>query len=390
MTVTVGIDKIGLYVPQYYIEMTELAQARGVEPSKYTIGIGQDKMAVPPLDQDVVAMAANAAASILDEHDRLVIDQVIVGTESAFDYSKSVASYLHELLDLQPYCKAYEIKQACYGATAGLQSAYDYVRLRPDRKVLVVATDIARYGLGTPGEPTQGAGAVALLISANPRILALDSQSISYTDNQFDFWRPSYSDVALVDGKFSTELYQDCFCQVMASAKQAGLSPESWRNVVFHLPFTKMGKKALDALAQKGSVDAGLIERWQAAYEPATRLGRQVGNIYTGSLYLSLLSYLTQVEDLAAGDSLGLFSYGSGAVAELFSGTLQEGYREALDLAALKAHLERRQALSVQDYERIFAQRLPQEADYQVVRQSQEAGFVLDKIDGHRRYYRQY
>ena len=41
MTVTVGIDKIGLYVPQYYIEMTELAQARGVEPSKYTIGIGQ-------------------------------------------------------------------------------------------------------------------------------------------------------------------------------------------------------------------------------------------------------------------------------------------------------------------------------------------------------------
>lgn len=390
MTVTVGIDKIGLYVPQYYIEMTELAQARGVEPSKYTIGIGQDKMAVPPLDQDVVAMAANAAASILDEYDRLAIDQVIVGTESAFDYSKSVASYLHELLDLQPYCNAYEIKQACYGATAGLQSACDYVRLRPGRKVLVVATDIARYGLGTPGEPTQGAGAVALLISANPRILALDSQSISYTDNQFDFWRPSYSDVALVDGKFSTELYQDCFCQVMASAKQAGLSPESWRNVVFHLPFTKMGKKALDALAQKGSVDAGLIERWQAAYEPATRLGRQVGNIYTGSLYLSLLSYLTQVEDLAAGDSLGLFSYGSGAVAELFSGTLQEGYREALDLAALKAHLERRQALAVQDYERIFAQRLPQEADYQVARQSQEAGFVLDKIDGHRRYYRQY
>ena len=96
---------------------------------------------------------------------------------------------------------------------------------------------------------------------------------------------------------------------------------------------------------------------------------------------------MTEVEDLVAGDSLGLFSYGSGAVAELFSGSLQEGFRQALDLAALKAHLERRQALSVQDYERIFSQRLPQEADYQVARQSQEAGFVLDKIDGHRRYY---
>ncbi len=56
-------------------------------------------MAVPTLDQDVVVMAANVAASILLCYDRLAIDQVIVGTESAFDYSKSVASYLHELLD---------------------------------------------------------------------------------------------------------------------------------------------------------------------------------------------------------------------------------------------------------------------------------------------------
>ncbi len=64
-------------------------------------------------------------------------------------------------------------------------------------------------------------------------------------------------------------------------------------------------------------MDASLIERWQAAYEPATRLGRQVGNIYTGSLYLHLLSYLTQVEDLAAEAAWDNYSYGSGAVAIL-------------------------------------------------------------------------
>ena len=34
---------------------------------------------------------------------------------------------------------------------------------------LVITTDIARYGLESAGEPTRGAGAVALLMEKNPR-----------------------------------------------------------------------------------------------------------------------------------------------------------------------------------------------------------------------------
>ncbi|MDK7260552.1 hydroxymethylglutaryl-CoA synthase, partial [Gardnerella vaginalis] len=82
------------------------------------------------------------------------------------------ATYLHESLGIHAFAKSYEIKEACYGATAALQIACDYVRLRPERKVLVVASDIARYGLATGGEPTQGAGAIAMLISKNPSVLA--------------------------------------------------------------------------------------------------------------------------------------------------------------------------------------------------------------------------
>ena len=66
----VGIDKIGLYVPKYYIDMKELATYRGVDPNKWTIGIGQEQMAVPTLASDVVALAANAANQIITEEDK--------------------------------------------------------------------------------------------------------------------------------------------------------------------------------------------------------------------------------------------------------------------------------------------------------------------------------
>ena len=60
----IGIDKIGFYTPPMYVDMNELAEARGDEPAKYTIGIGQSQMAVTPLSQDIVSMAANAAFQI--------------------------------------------------------------------------------------------------------------------------------------------------------------------------------------------------------------------------------------------------------------------------------------------------------------------------------------
>lgn len=155
----IGIDKIGFYTPHLYVDMNKLADSRNVDPKKYTIGIGQEKMAVPPITQDPVTLAANAALEILDEKDKREIDFVIFGTESGIDSSKSAAVYVHDLLGLNPYSRAIEVKQACYGATAGIQMAKGHIALNPESKVLVLGSDIARYGLHTAGEATQGAGA---------------------------------------------------------------------------------------------------------------------------------------------------------------------------------------------------------------------------------------
>ena len=59
MDTKVGIDKLSVYLPHFYLEMDELAKARGAEVEKYTIGIGQNKMAVPTIQEDIVAYFRN-------------------------------------------------------------------------------------------------------------------------------------------------------------------------------------------------------------------------------------------------------------------------------------------------------------------------------------------
>ncbi len=205
----VGIDSLALYTPGFYLDLTELAQARGVDPNKYTIGIGQDHQAVAPSNQDIVTMGAAAGLKALyfadsaDASDtgHTNIGLLVVGTESGVDASKASALFIHDLIGLGPWCRSIEIKEACYGGTAGLMTAVDYVHTHPGKKALVIASDIARYGLNTPGEVTQGAGAVAMVISENPRILALEPQSTAYSRSIGDFWRPVYTDMALARGK---------------------------------------------------------------------------------------------------------------------------------------------------------------------------------------------
>lgn len=354
----IGIDKIGFYTPNTYVDMVQLAEARNVDPAKYTIGIGQEKMAVAPVTQDAVTLAANAALQILDEEDLEKIDLVIFGTESGIDNSKAGAVYVHDLLGIQPHARAIEVKQACYAATAGIQMAKGHIALNPESRVLVLGTDISRYGIGTAGEVTQGAGAVAMVISTNPRILVLENESAYLTSEVMDFWRPIYSETAFVDGKYSNEQYIAFFLNVWEQYKaKYGATLADFEAICFHLPYTKMGMKALREILDQGS--QADRERLVAHYQTSTTYNKIVGNIYTGSLYLSLLSLLELSDDLKAGDKIGLFSYGSGAVGEFFAGRLQEGFREALAIAEHKALFADRKELTVEEYEAVFSQTLP-------------------------------
>src|SRR5690606_7304049 len=121
--------------------------------------------------------------------------------------SKAAGVYVHKLIGLSSNCRVVELKQACYSATAGLQMAAGIVARDPKQKVLVIASDVARYAQDSAGEPTQGAGAVAILVTANPKILEFETATGLYTEDIMDFWRPNYSSTAFVDGKFSIKAY---------------------------------------------------------------------------------------------------------------------------------------------------------------------------------------
>lgn len=384
----IGIDKIGFYTPSVYLDMVKLAEERGIDPGKYTIGIGQEKMAVAPLSQDAVTMAANAALEVLDEEDREAIDFVLFGTESGVDHSKSGAVWVHQLAGVQEHARSVELKQACYGATAGIKMAMGHIALHPESKVLVLGSDIAKYGLKTGGEPTQGAGAVAMVLSANPRILALDTDSTSLTKDISDFWRPLYSDYAFVDGKFSNQAYLNFLEEVWNEyKKKTSRELSDFETLLFHVPYTKMGKKALKALTV--DADEEDKERLLSYYEASVSYNKQVGNIYTGSLYLSLLSLLEQGPELEAGSRIGLFSYGSGAVGEFFSGTVKEGYLEALHKESHEELLEQRRELSIEEYEEILSSSLPKDgSDIDLEAKDAKSGeVILSGIKANIRHY---
>lgn len=349
----IGIDKIGFYTTPLYLDLTELAQARGVDPNKYLIGIGQEKQAVIPPTQDIVTMGANAADRILTDEDRKQISTIIVATESGIDNSKAAAIYVKELLQLDPFVRAVEVKEACYSGTAALQFARGLISLNPDEKVLIIAADIARYGLETSGEVTQGGGAIAMMISAEPRVLAIDGPSVPYSEDVMDFWRPLYASEALVDGKYSTSVYIDFFQKTWE--RYQTLTDQTLSDMaamIFHLPFTKMGKKALDAILGDQNDPHSVLMRTQLAASQA--LSRQVGNLYTGSLYLALLSLLTHSHNLQSGDRIGLFSYGSGAQGEFFTGILQADFKEMVRQADVEKLIMARKQVSVPEYERLF------------------------------------
>lgn len=348
----VGIDKISFFVPPYYVDMTDLALAREVDPNKFHIGIGQDKMAVNKKTQDIVTFAANAAKNILADEDKEQIDMVIVGTESGIDESKASAVVLHRLLGIQPFARAFEMKEACYAGTAALQYAVAHIKSHPKSKVLVVASDIAKYGLASGGEPTQGAGAVAMLVSADPRILQLNDDSVALTQDIYDFWRPVGHDYPMVDGQLSNETYIQAFQKIWEEYQSRYKKTiADFDALAFHIPYTKMGKKALLAALEDESPEEQ--ERILAKYEASIVYSRQVGNLYTGSLYLGLISLLENGQ-LNAGEQIGLFSYGSGTVAEFFSGKLVDGYQQQLLADIHQKQLVERKRLSIAEYEAMF------------------------------------
>lgn len=384
---TIGIDKIGFATSPYVLRLKDLAAARDTDPEKLSKGLLLKEQSVAPITEDIVTMAATAADDILTDEDKEAIDMVILATESGIDQSKAAAVFVHGLLDIQPFARSFEMKEACYAATAALDYAKLHVEKFPQSKVLVIASDIAKYGIGTPGEPTQGAGAVAMLISHNPRILSFNDDNVAQTRDVMDFWRPNYATTPFVNGIYSTQQYLDSLKTTWAKyQKRTGLALTDFAAVCFHLPYPKLALKGLKKILDK-SLSEEKKDQLQYNFDQSILYSQRVGNIYTGSLFLGLLSLLENQPQLKAGDRIALFSYGSGAVSEIFSANLVPGFEQLLDHKRMEK-LDQRTVLSVADYERLFYEEVDLDpSGNQVFEPATHQTFALTEIKEHQRTY---
>ena len=384
----IGIDLISFHTPAYVLDLRVLAAKRGADPDKFIVGIGQERMAVVPPDQDIVTLAANAALPVVEKAGRENIELLIFATESGIDQSKAAAMFCHKLLGLPSTCRCLETKEACYGATASLRMAAAMVAARPHTKALILAADIARYDLASPGEPTQGAGAVAMLVSAHPRILALDPEAGFHAEDIMDFWRPNYREEALVDGKYSTKMYLTTLIDAWKNyktASQRGLPDHA--HYCFHMPFTKIAYKSFERLCKAEAAELPPKEEIERLLEPALQYNRQTGNTYAACVYEGFSSLLDNAPAALDDQRIGFFSYGSGCMAEFFSGVVQRGYREHLFTDSHRAMLDTRTPVTYRQYEDIFNYGVPKDGADHVFAPYRGGAFRLAGIKDHKRRY---
>ncbi len=358
----VGIASIGISLPPLAMPVGELAKLRGQEPKKFTHGLGCREMALCPEDFGAVEMATEAAKRAISRWDGDLdqIGMIVVGTESAIDMSRPLSAWVAEGLALRGAVRSYEVKHACYGGTVALRQALEWKLsgAAGDKAALVIATDVALYALSDPGEPTQGAGAVAMIVD-EPRLAAIDPISHPWSEPAFDFWRPVGESFPRVDGKFSLDCYkraaENCFGALVEGEDPretfAGLAA-----VCFHVPFPKMVKKAFFHVAESFGWD---MEEAAAVFadkiDPNMGWNRMTGNAYTASLWMSVAEALA---GMAAGERLAAFSYGSGFGAELLTFTAGPEAASGAWTTDVEQDLENRQLIDAVGYEQLRGARL--------------------------------
>ena len=403
----VGIDGVEIWTGKLKLDLAEtFAPAQGEDPGKYTKGLGLNASSLPDVYEDIVTMGANASKRLMERKGLSPEDigRIDVATESSFDQSKPVSTYVAGCLEQTfdgdfHHANKGERKFACVSGTQSLDDAYNWIRAgrNQGRKALVIATDTALYARDDPGEATQGAGAVAMLIDEDPDLVTLGDEQGFGSADETDFLKPNQQ-FPSVDGKRSMQVYLARMREAMIDFARNGgdTHPDNFELAPFHTPFPGMVRKAavlgyrhcirdteiedelaeeigrqprreafddheafLDAITEYTDklAETTAYEEWYAkTVEPTFAISREVGNWYTGSVHLARAAGLAEAledgRDLT-GRNMLVSSYGSGAQAEIHAETIQEGWAEEIEQLNIFEQIEKRNEITFEEYESI-------------------------------------
>lgn len=295
MKTQVGISGFGVYVPPYRVNLETWCDWTDNRWDKTQAVVGNSFRMRGPA-QSVYTIAASAVLRLIENYsiDPQRIGFLGLGTESSTDNSAG-AIIVKGMLDdalrargLPPIsrnCEVPEVKHACLGGIYALKHGLRYLALEDDDKcAIVVSADIAEYARGSSGEPTQGAGAVAMLLERNPTMLSIDINRIG-TASAYriaDFRKPvlrnlirgtlncHFQDLPVFNGKYSTTCYIDETLHALndMTARMGTTSAEYYRELAaafMHRPYHRMPETSLAvsylfALANDGPAGRAKIE----------------------------------------------------------------------------------------------------------------------------------
>ena len=434
-----GIDALSFDVAKLHLPIKTLAEARNIEPEKLEKGLGLIKMTLPDTHQDSVVFAANALTKLIQDNQINLneISRIYVGTESSIDSAKPIGSYLVNLMEQKfgektlAECDVVDFTFACIGGVDAMQNCLDFIKLNPTKKAVVVTTDFAKYDLNSTGEYTQGAGAVAMLITANPRIIAFENHWATNTKGVFDFFKPFrtvskeaitgnknnenwfdnleaeieiHKDQPVFDGQYSNQCYMDRTRNAYFSFKKLKQTSttlyNSWNSIIMHLPYSFQGRRMLSeiyALDAENSIISG--EETPAEYQtklketsktseyknfveeklmPAELASSLIGNLYTGSIFMGFLSTLAHFYDSKkeiSGNTFGFLAYGSGSKSKVFEGIIQDEWKSAIANTKLFETLEKSFEIDFDTYEKLHKKEQKQSI------QAPKQEWILDRIE---------
>lgn len=271
----VGISAMAVYLPPWRVDLKRWCEWTGNDAAKTRAVIGH-AFRMPGPDQNVYTLAANAVLRLIFRHgiDPQRVGYLALGTESSIDNAAGTV-IVRGLVDqalaaegkptLARDCEVPEFKHACLGGVYALKGGLRYLALDGrDRQAIVVSADIAEYARGSTGEPTQGAGAVAMLLETSPRLLELDlaASGSASAYRGLDFRKPflrfadqtpghhgRLRDLPVFNGPYSTDCYIDATLHALDAmfARREG-SHSAWLRdlgaVFMHRPYHHMPRSA--------------------------------------------------------------------------------------------------------------------------------------------------
>ena len=268
---SIGISGLAAYIPPFRVWLEDWCNWTDNQWPKIREVVGRS-FRIRGRNQSVYTMAATAVMRLIEQYD---IDPNRVkflglGTESSTDNSAG-AIIVKGMVDqaliargkppIARSCEVPEFKHACLGGVYGMKSAIRHLALDgAGGQAIVVCADIAEYARGSSGEPTQGAGAVAMLLEENPKLASVDLlRSGSASDYRImDFRKPmlrfcgqdrseshQVQDFPVFNGKYSTTCYIDETLHALKDMyEKRGLTAADYLrslNIVFmHRPYRRM------------------------------------------------------------------------------------------------------------------------------------------------------